>query len=506
MIVNNDIPENLIKFYNDLTIKKSNDYDFIWKALNITKWFILKNKRIIVGGTSIDYALKSKKVQGIYFDDALPDYDIISDTHWQDAYQLAVLLKRAGITGISVINALHPSTMKVRVNFKEIMDVTYIPTNIINSIPTIWFRGLQCIHPHYQFIDQHRALSYPYENAPRETIKSRPEKDMVRYDILYTQFNIRMLYIKNTNPSIISSTIPLDLLDNQCITGFVALNYWVQEAELYGFKTTFGVGALQNVVTKLGTTNLKEMIKQDAFDSPTGKKKKLNVEYTIPSDTYGISIYSNNINEYYPLVKEYLGIDGIWYEKFLDKLPRKIVFGDKLRVYNNDNKITAHNISTELGSSKKIYVANLQHIMMYLLVHYIIIMKMDNTPRHYSFYAGYLICRDLIEFAANCTLKESEKESEKVHQQNSERMQKFAKLLLPTAEIYGNRVESESIIVQQYNFDLRNKTKNIPLGDYTQPKNVYDRDLKYGKIPKSYTHFNVKDSKIFDMDGLPIKK
>ena len=136
---------------------------------------------------SIDFALKLKQHDGIYKDDILPDYDFYSHQHFKDAYDLAQWLNRLGFKNISVINAMHPSTMKVRINFITIADITYIPKVILDNIPFLKYKGFHIVHPHYQMIDQHRSLSYPYENAPRETIMNRMKKDMKRYDLLYEQ-------------------------------------------------------------------------------------------------------------------------------------------------------------------------------------------------------------------------------------------------------------------------------------------------------------------------------
>ena len=266
--------ESLIKYYKDLTILKSDDFNTINKALTIAQKFIRNSNCILVGGQAIDFALRLKD-DSIYENELLMDLDVISDTYFQYAYDLATILKRAGINNISVINALHPSTMKVRVNFKDTLDITYVPKNIMDNIPTLWYKGYRIIHPHYQMIDQHRALSYPYENAPRETILIRPEKDMERYDKLYKHYPLRIL-----GPTSIIElkdiTIPLYILDNQCISGFAALSYWITEAKSLGFQSTY-----------LGSSS----ISNNEF------------KCRIPHDAF-ISIYSDDIKDLYERIKK----------------------------------------------------------------------------------------------------------------------------------------------------------------------------------------------------------
>lgn len=476
---------NDINFYENLAIKKSDDYDNIMKALDIAKRYILRNKKILVGGMAIDFALKSKKHPGIYDDDTMPDFDVISSTYWQDAYEIAVLLKKAGFEDISVINAMHPSTMKVRINFKEIADITYIPSNIIENIPTVWYSGFQMVHPHYQYIDQHRSMVYPYENPPRETILSRPEKDMCRYDLLYQYYPLRMLFIKNTNIELVMRTLPLDMLSNQCISGFAALNYWTHEAKKLGFQTNINLGS---------------------FDISLDINTKL--QYRIPSNSH-LTIYSDNISELYTTLKRVQSQDDKktqddtsdkFYNRFLDKLPRRCVIDNVFELFDNNQKIAAHLITDSVPTNiKNIYIANLQSIMMYLLVNYILIMKIKGGPRDYSFYIGYLLCRDLITWASNEYDFDKAGGTDKAEKnEKNTRLKRF----FPTAEVYGKNNISDSEIVSKHNFDVKNKTIDASEKfKYSQPKHVYDRDLIYRKIPKKYMTFDVTDSAIFDFDG-----
>src|SRR6185369_16732339 len=127
----------LVSNYKDLTIKKASDYSLYMQALDIVQNFIHTRDRILVGGQAIDAALRMKGEEGIYNPDQIPDYDIISINYFQDAYDLGGILAKKGFKGISIINALHPTTMKVRLNFRELCDITYVPASIYNIIPTL---------------------------------------------------------------------------------------------------------------------------------------------------------------------------------------------------------------------------------------------------------------------------------------------------------------------------------------------------------------------------------
>lgn len=448
--------DTFAKDYKDLVVSKTDDYDNITRALEIVKKYIAKHNLYLVGGIAIDFALKLKNLPGIYDHKVLPDYDIISSEYFFHAYEIAGLLARNKFTGISVINALHPSTMRVRINFKEICDLTYVPKNIIECIPTLRYQGCTIVHAHYQFIDQHRALSYPYENPPYETILYRWKKDMVRYDLLYNAYPLRVLYTENLYVELKSYSIPLHMCQDQCITGFFALNYWLQQAKLLGFQCN----------TNFGNNSF-------SADKITGH---------MPVDGI-IAMYSNNINDIYnKLEKNTMK----FYAALLEKLPQKITT-NTYEIFNLQQQIVAHKV-TKFGIN--FHVANIQIIMLYLQVNYIILQKLTNKKRSYAFYAAYLVCQDIISWASKKYTIDPDTQLE---------------VFFPTTEVYGTHTVSESYIVSKHNFDIKNHTA-LPEEKYkyAQPKQVFDRDLLYGKTPKKYYDFDISTSEIYNLDGTEI--
>lgn len=161
------------------------------EAMEIVRKYIINNKRILVGGMSMDLSLRSKKSY-LYETDKIPDYDCYSPEFHLDAYKIGDMITQLGITGVSVIRGTHVSTMRVRVNFVPVADITYVPLTIYEKIPIIRYHGFLLCHPHYQMIDQHRALSLPFENPPMEVIASRWKKDMERYDVLTDIFPVKL--------------------------------------------------------------------------------------------------------------------------------------------------------------------------------------------------------------------------------------------------------------------------------------------------------------------------
>lgn len=161
-------------------------YEDIQHAIDIVKDFIVRHRLIIYGGTAIDYALRLRGDK-IYPDDMLkiPDLDFYSPQNVEHAYTLADALYHAGFTSARVINAMHIKTMRVDVvDGHFIADMTYIPPAVFATLPYIEYEGMRCIHPDFQRADLHSSLSFPYDNAPREVIFDRWQKDIKRFNKL----------------------------------------------------------------------------------------------------------------------------------------------------------------------------------------------------------------------------------------------------------------------------------------------------------------------------------
>jgi hypothetical protein len=355
------------KEHENLVIKHDKFTEDTMISLGLVKKYIVKNKLIIVGGMAIDLALKLKGDK-LYDDDVLPDYDFYSPNHHVDAYKIAEHLKRAGLTNISVVNANHPSTMRVRVNYVVVADVTYMPQKIFNKLPTLLYRDMIIIHPHYQLIDQHRAMSLPFENPPWEVITHRWEKDATRYDILYNYYPLE----KNISPIKLRSEVSVSniLFNKQCISGFAGLLYWEHLAKKQGFKNTgISVGTIKVEIGGLITT--------------------------IPVDSHGITIYSNDIKSLVVDIKKKHEIkQERKYRQFLDKLPYKIIMDNMWEIFDGNGHFMSA-METDSG----LYIANFQNIMLYMINNIILLKKIKDIDRGDSFYAGYHLARSIITWA-----------------------------------------------------------------------------------------------------------
>jgi hypothetical protein len=337
-----------VKEYNKNVVdQKSASAKTINLALDVVRQYIIDNNLILVGGMMIDLALKLKG-DAIYSPSVLPDYDFYSPNHYNDAYRLGELLCKKDFKHISVIPARHTTTMKVRIDFENVADITFCPPVLFEKVPTLRFGKFLIRHPHVQFIDQHLALSKPFVNPGQSVIFERWKKDAERYDILYKHYPISQPSKDELPPSSAfhTVTLPRDMIKGNCLAGWAAFDVW---------KSCIG---LDNVKT-----------------------------VTIPKWA-PISLLTNNISQfdkYTPQQK---------YNQYFDQLPTRITFehgGHKWEVFDtSDIKVGAHEFQSG-------WVCNLQYVMVYLLTHHVYKFA-DYHNDNVEIYARscYITCRELI--------------------------------------------------------------------------------------------------------------
>ena len=234
--------------YYENILKNTHNREEIKRAHSILEEFIISKGLIITGGTAVDMALRLKG-HTIYTDTKQMDYDVYSHDNVNDAYLFGSILCKNGFKNVSCINAIHMGTMAVRIDFIGISDFSYCPLNIFKKIPTLTYNKFIIVHPHWQMIDQHSALSYPYQNPGREVIFQRWEKDMKRYDLLYKYYPIlpnitektggkttksktsrkekRVKELKSTKKEVKLTIITVDIafLENAIISGWGSVSY-----------------------------------------------------------------------------------------------------------------------------------------------------------------------------------------------------------------------------------------------------------------------------------------
>jgi len=232
------LPEDL-KPYEYLMFKNHENREMLVEAFELVKQLIRKHKLILTGGMAMDYAMRAKG-KALYHTDVLPDFDFFSTEHSKHAYelvgQLCELSKKSGRSDrVDAINATHPTTMRVRINFIDsIADITYMPPNLFKAIPTFEADGMLIEHPHVRYASMHRALHLPYEEMPRAVITHRWAKDIKRFNMLWELYPIpKQNWVNYT-----TYKIPLSFLtfSPSCLGGFGAVAYY--DKKLQYNKTT----------------------------------------------------------------------------------------------------------------------------------------------------------------------------------------------------------------------------------------------------------------------------
>jgi hypothetical protein len=210
-------------FYEDSVILRSINYKDTKTALDAVRAYLVKNQLILYGGMAIDASLKMKGKEGIYHETKLPDYDFYTPDPLKAATDIGHYLCKQGLPDVSVVNGRHITTRRVRVDGIAVADISYCPPLLYEKIQTITHEGLRFVHPHFQVMDIHRALSYPFESPTQAVIFHRWARDMRRYMTIVETYPICEDEYK-----IPMREIPINknLLKNVCLTGFAALSFF----------------------------------------------------------------------------------------------------------------------------------------------------------------------------------------------------------------------------------------------------------------------------------------
>ena len=377
-------------YYTNLVSIRNVIYNDITKALEVVREFIIRKNLILTGGMAIDMALRLKG-DSIYTDDQIPDYDFYSTNHTADAYELSSILCKKGFDNISCINAMHLTTMRVRVDFETVADITYCPVSVYRKIPTLNFNGLRIVHPHWQMSDQHSALSLPFTNPGREVIFHRWKKDMERYDKLYKHYPVVPVL-----ESIERSTDNIETT----LKNVQSKKYTIEGGRYILQRTVERERLAKTLEIPMRTVRIPlEKLSGSCISGWGAIDYKLDGDYItllIPVGEH-ISVSSYCYSDF---IKHH-GLDVLeYYSEYFGKLPRSIIclsnFTDnkglnkKIEVFD----IFGMLISAKLVDKKNdVWVCNIQWAMVYLLVR---IFSSDDPKIVFTAEEQYIRCRQLV--------------------------------------------------------------------------------------------------------------
>jgi hypothetical protein len=210
--------EILIKrYYHENSRQRGNE---------IVRQFIIDRQLVLTGGLIIDFALKLKGERGIYEDYDVSDYDFFSMDNAKDASDLFNIL-RGEFENISLLPGIHPTTVKIFIYKDCIADITYATEKSFKEMEktSFMYNGMKCRSVYLQYPDIHRALTYPYENEPKETINNRWMKDFNRFLMLYKHYPLKVKEI--TIAPTKSADVP------GIISGITAIKYYMGDDKIY---------------------------------------------------------------------------------------------------------------------------------------------------------------------------------------------------------------------------------------------------------------------------------
>jgi hypothetical protein len=475
------------KPYETIIEHRSIGSDTIDKALEIVETFILKKGLILYGGMAIDLALKLKGSciypSGVKYQ-AKNDYDFYSSDFIKDACELAELLKSKGFKEVNVINARHVQAMRVRIAYEAIADLAYLPKEYLNRLPTIAYKKLKLIHPDYQKISMHRALSLPYENPGQEVIYHRWRKDIKRYNLLeqYYPFSIdthkklilstikglpkSKLIVPVKKVSTTTISIPIDVLDGVVLDGFGS--YAVMFAAMKNLE--------KNKTFKSEWSKTLKSLPECSCVVKDGK-----AIFTIPKGESIILSTDDPIALRDLLIKKKIIKDkSVSYRsQILDLIPPRII-SDDIIIYNNRGLLSTY--SKVKINDETLSISSMQRVLLHFLFNYFY--NIGKTNHHGVFYEATLA---LATLATDVCIGIPEKNQ-------SEFMNRTPFFL--SVMSYGSYNWSDAYLNNLDRMDA--DFKSTPMSDriIKNPGKAFYLDNDNAECPK----FDVADSELFDFD------
>lgn len=425
--------------------------DIILKSLDIVRQFIIDKNLLLTGGMAIDMALKSVGNEGIYTEDELPDYDFFSPQFHVHAYELGQKLCQAGMPGITVINALHIMTMKIRTDFDVVGDLTFMNPSIFEKMPYLEItsndkKPIRVIHPHFMMATQFLSLARSFDNYPREIIFHRGKKDIIRCNMLDENFPLPI----GKKPTMKTIQFDINDLGSVCLSGWTALSYWLGECKSTGVpEIKLEVNIPKDRDIEMLSEHIDDLISPEESSAESTSKK-------------------------YKIVR--------WMAGYLDIIPRSIVIQEsekpKIRVFDSFGyKIGAH-YDPEL----KVHVCNLQYVLCQLMCEYL---DTIDTPSNEYIRYGYHQARDLVIGATADP--------------------KAQKLLLPTVKTYGVHNLSSNFFIGAVRFLHEADISNIDISKFQLPSMhafdqcvVPERLLEYDVQTCEFFRSNYRDTEPFE--------
>lgn len=173
--------------------------------------FVKKNKRKIYGGYAANMLIVQKnKNAGFYdLDSELADIDFYSPEPIEDAMRLANIFQEKGFPNVIAQEAFHGGTYKVRADFTDVADISYVPKNIYHRMPFIEIKGVNYVAPSFIMIDMFRMITDPLASGLNRWRKTVPRIHLIQKYYPFNKAKSRLPTKKHK-----SKNIPKEILDD----------------------------------------------------------------------------------------------------------------------------------------------------------------------------------------------------------------------------------------------------------------------------------------------------
>lgn len=145
--------------------------------------FIRSKERIVYGGFALHSLVvdASKGKDSIYNELSCPDIEFYTHEYKEDIRDLTDLLSEK-YANVTAEEGMHPATFKIRVEFLDCCDISYLPESFLKAIPVKeTSTNLRVVSPEFAMIDIFRVYVYPANNYFRLTKSFRRSNKLLKY-------------------------------------------------------------------------------------------------------------------------------------------------------------------------------------------------------------------------------------------------------------------------------------------------------------------------------------
>lgn len=296
--INKELP-NIQKKGNTAKVKNLEPtIDEYNQVIKIIIKYIEDKKRIIYGGKCWEALLKYKNSNIAFYDENdMSDYEFYSFEPLVDLKELCDILHEKGFKYVEGASAQHDETFKVRVNYYEYCDITYMPKIIYGKMPKMKINNLFYSGFNFIIIDVYRIFTDPLASYWRIEKNGKRALELFKY----YKVNLNPEFNKLTYNNKINDYIRKDIIigSKLIVLGYYAFNYYKYKSlnksedlyvPYYDVISTNYVNDVDNIFNNL-KKNFTDIIKKDyhPFYQFTGKKTSF-----IYNDKVVLNIYNNN--------------------------------------------------------------------------------------------------------------------------------------------------------------------------------------------------------------------